>query len=339
MGFRITIDEFNQRLLERREGMRLLAPTVVPGTGRFSNTDVLRYAEIADLRQAELDRKSEFSAKEILLPISQVLFQFSGKTWTEPEEDNRLTVALLRSCDIHSLRRFDEIYLRNGPADSRYRRRRDKLVVGLIGCPHSFDNCFCASLGTNTTQDYDFYLKRDGESVVLDPRTPQATSLFGFAAATPAEAVPEFAAENKIKLTLPQVPGPAAFDLPFWQEYDSRCIACGRCTFVCPTCTCFTMQDVFYRDNPDTGERRRVWASCHVDGFTEMAGGHSFRKKNGERMRFKVLHKIYDYPKRFGYPMCTGCGRCDDACPEYISYANAIIKLGQALAAKPEGQA
>jgi anaerobic sulfite reductase subunit A len=91
------------------------------------------------------------------------------------------------------------------------------------------------------------------------------------------------------------------------------------------------MQDIFYKENARTGERRRVWASCHVDGYMDMAGGMSFRKVNGQRMRYKVLHKIYDYKNRFGYHMCTGCGRCDDICPEYISYSACINKLAAAM--------
>ena len=91
------------------------------------------------------------------------------------------------------------------------------------------------------------------------------------------------------------------------------------------------MQDVFYKDNENAGERRRVWASCHVDGYTDMAGGHSFRKDKGQRMRFKVMHKVYDYKKRWGYHMCVGCGRCDDICPEYISFSECVNKLKDAV--------
>jgi ferredoxin len=80
-----------------------------------------------------------------------------------------------------------------------------------------------------------------------------------------------------------------------WREYDTRCINCGRCNFVCPTCTCFTMQDLYYSENGRVGERRRIWASCMVDGFTDVAGGGSYRQKNGDRMRFKVLHKVLDF--------------------------------------------
>ena len=91
------------------------------------------------------------------------------------------------------------------------------------------------------------------------------------------------------------------------------------------------MQDIFYRDNGKVGERRRIWASCQINGYTDMAGGISFRKPQGDKMRFKVMHKVYDYKKRFGYNMCVGCGRCDDICPEYISFSNCINKLEDAV--------
>jgi anaerobic sulfite reductase subunit A len=91
------------------------------------------------------------------------------------------------------------------------------------------------------------------------------------------------------------------------------------------------MQDIFYSDNGRAGERRRVWASCMVDGFTDVAGGGSYRRKNGERMRFKVLHKILEHKQRFGCQMCVGCGRCDDVCPEYISFSNIVNRLSSAV--------
>ena len=146
---------------------------------------------------------------------------------------------------------------------------------------------------------------------------------------TAAEVTPDYVTENIEKVTLPKNLSNESFTKEIWKEYGDRCIKCGRCDFVCPTCTCFTMQDIFYKDNAKVGERRRVWASCQIDGYTDMAGGHGFRKSQGDRMRFKVMHKIYDYEKRFGYPMCVGCGRCDDVCPEYISYSNCVNRLAK----------
>ena len=91
------------------------------------------------------------------------------------------------------------------------------------------------------------------------------------------------------------------------------------------------MQDIFYTDNGKVGERRRVQASCMVDGFTDVAGGGSYRQKKGQRMRFKVLHKALDFKKRNGYQMCVGCGRCDDVCPEYISFSHCLNRLEEGM--------
>jgi anaerobic sulfite reductase subunit A len=91
------------------------------------------------------------------------------------------------------------------------------------------------------------------------------------------------------------------------------------------------MQDAYYTDNGKVGERRRVGASCMIDGYSTVAGGGEYRKKHGERMRFKTLHKISDFRKRYGYDMCVGCGRCDDVCPEYISFSNIINKVDAAV--------
>ena len=132
---------------------------------------------------------------------------------------------------------------------------------------------------------------------------------------------------NRIKVELPDDILCDITKSQIWDEYDSRCIICGRCNFVCPTCSCFTMQDIFYDENSSAGERRRVWASCQIDGYTDIAGGIAFRKSKSERMRFKVLHKLLDHRKRYGRNMCVGCGRCDDVCPEYISFITCIGKI------------
>ena len=110
-----------------------------------------------------------------------------------------------------------------------------------------------------------------------------------------------------------------------WKEFDSRCISCGSCTVACSTCTCFTTRDVIYGDNPEVGERRRVSASCQIEGFDQMAGQRELRSTPGDRMRFKVLHKFYDYKARFKEShMCVGCGRCVEKCPESLNIVKVI---------------
>ena len=191
-------------------------------------------------------------------------------------------------------------------------------------------------MGTNRIEDgYDFAVnpKEDGGVCVSVPEGAEAASLkdlFAAHAGAETDVSPAFVSENTVKVSIPdEIPAEVLKD-SLWDEYTARCIGCGRCNFVCPSCTCYTMQDVFYTENGRVGERRRVAASCMVDGFTNVAGGGQYRKTQGERMRFKVLHKIYDHRKRFGNDMCVGCGRCDDVCPEYISYSNIIHKVSDA---------
>ncbi len=88
-------------------------------------------------------------------------------------------------------------------------------------------------------------------------------------------------------MEIPEHLDSSVIQAPLWKEYDSRCINCGRCNYVCPTCTCFTMQDIYYTDNGRAGERRRVHASCMVDGYTDVAGGGCYRKANGERFALR----------------------------------------------------
>ena len=331
MGYKLSIENFNRALKELSKEYKIYAPKVLEGKGRFSDTDMVRYGEISTVEEIEFNKKSQFSYKEVLLPISQTLFFFTENEMKEADMEEKAPLIVLRSCDMNSLRRIDDIYLRNGFEDPFYKKIREKAKFILIGCENSFENCFCVNMGTNKTEEYDMYLKVNGKEVVLDVKDTGLNKVVSKFENTSLEVTPDFVIENEVKVNIPENLSQDVMKSKMWDEYSERCIACGRCNFVCPTCTCFTMQDVFYKDNENAGERRRVWASCQVDGYTDMAGGHSFRNDKGQRMRFKALHKVYDYKKKWGYHMCVGCGRCDDICPEYISFSNCINKLEKAM--------
>lgn len=308
------------------------APKVFEGDGCFSDTDVVRYDKITSFDEIEWKKKSDYSWKEVLLPINETLFYFTESTTTVPEPEKGKLI-FLRSCDLHSVKRVDEIYLRNGAEDFYYKRRRDDVKFVLMGCSETCDTGFCVSMGTNQSNDYDLYMKDTDQGLLVKCQDETLETVIKQVESAETEVSVDYVAENKEKVHLPKNLSNESFDDEIWEEYGSRCINCGRCNFACPTCTCFTMQDMFYQDNAKVGERRRVWASCQVDGYTDMAGGIQFRKSNADRTRFKVMHKIYDFEKRFGYPMCVGCGRCDAICPEYISFSNLVNKL-----AKKEGK-
>lgn len=326
MGYSTGFDAFNKILVELSKGYKIYAPVKVPGKGAFSDTDLVTYREINKFEQIELNEKTRFSPKEILSPITQTLFYFTEDKYSEPGIDEKGAIIFCRPCDVHAVKPLDEIFLHNGPyVDHYYQALRQRVKFFVLECVKGFETCFCVSTGTNKVDDYDVFLRVDGDLVVCDVKG-DLTSVFE-KYASPVDMTPGFIEKNNIGVNIPDEINSSIYDHDLWKEYSSRCVACGRCTVSCPTCSCFTMQDIFYEDNPNCGERRRVWASCMIDGFTDMAGGHGFRKAYGDRLRFKVMHKIYDFRKRFGHNMCVGCGRCDDVCPEYISFVKCIEKI------------
>lgn len=328
MGFVFDTDGFDKVMEGLRENYRIYAPVRKTGEGRFTDTDVIRYDFVDTLDQIELDERSDYSFKEVLMPLSETMFFFTEDEIKEAGFDDRPVIVLARSCDIHGLKRLDQIYTGNGPNDDWfYERRKDKVKFALIGCGEACANSFCVDMGSNRTDDYIFSIDQIDGKIYSDVKDEDLVPVFEKAAESQGEVAPRYVTEAEFRVERPEEVPSKIFTDGMWDEYTKRCINCGRCNFVCPTCTCFTIQDLFYTDNGKVGERRRVNASCMVDGYTDVAGGLQFRKKNGERMRFKVLHKVYDFRKRFGYDMCVGCGRCDTVCPEYISFSNCVNKL------------
>ena len=327
MGYQLSKEKANGIFRQWAEKYDIFAPVLMEGEGCFSDTDIIRYEKVDSLDDIEWNKKSDYSFKEVLLAINETLFYFTEDQTTIPKGPEKDILIFLRACDLHAVKRLDDIYLNNKFEDYYYARIREKARFVLMGCETTCTSGFCVSMGTNKADNYDAYIKVDGDKVMMDVKWEDL--VIRMEGTESVEVTPDYVTENKEKVTLPKNLSNDSFSNPIWKEYGDRCIKCGRCNFVCPTCTCFTMQDIFYKDNAKVGERRRVWASCQIDGYTDMAGGHGFRQSQGDRMRFKVMHKIYDFEKRFGYPMCVGCGRCDDVCPEYISYSNCVNRLAK----------
>lgn len=331
-AYAMSPDDFDRMLAALGRECQIIAPMRLPGRGRFSDTDMIRYGPVRSLEQIEHRAKSDFSAKEAVFPINQVLFHFIQDRQLQPDQDATPILLLVRPCDIHAFDRLDEVFLRNGPhPDPYYLALRKRLRFILMECAEGFENCFCVSMGCNRADEYAMAVRFEADRVQILVRDE------ALAGAVPATArrcdfTPQFVAADRQSVHAPEIEkmDQAArqrrlFEHDMWKEYSRRCIACGRCNTHCPTCSCFTTFDLEGGERP--GQRRRTWASCHVDRFTTMAGGHVFREDIGSRMRFKVMHKIYDFPQRFGKSMCVGCGRCEDACPEYISLRACINKV------------
>ncbi len=335
MGYKVSFEEANKILAELQNEYEIWAPKRFVGKGRYSDTDLVKYAKINTIEEVEYKKKSDFPAKEVLTPITESLFYFTEDEFIESKATNKKLLIFMRPCDIHAQHHQERIYLSNGNfEDMYYKRMNEKVKIVMMECAESWDTCFCVSMGTNKAEDYSLAVRFGEDGLLVDVKDQDFVGCFEND--EKADFTPDYVKENVLKVTVPEIPNKDVLTKlkqhPMWNEYNKRCISCGACTIACSTCTCFTTTDIIYNENGRVGERKRTSASCQIKGFTDMAGGMSFRNTAGDRMRYKVLHKFHDYKARFkDYDMCVGCGRCMERCPELISIVATVNKMSKAI--------
>lgn len=334
MGYKIDNVKVNEILSELSKEYDIYAPKRFAKQGRYSDTDIIRYDIVTKAEDIVFDEKSDFPAKEVLSPITQTLYYFTEDEYRESKEKSKKILIFMRPCDVNAMEHQNKIYLQNGGfCDTFYKRLQEKIKIVLMECKTGWDTCFCVSMGSNKTDEYAVAVRAEEDGWQVEVKDEALAAYF---TGEENEFTPEFVTENEITVTIPEIKNKTVLNAlkkhPMWKEYDSRCLSCGACTIACATCTCFTTTDIAYNENANVGERRRTAASCQIAGFTDMAGGHSFRPTAGDRMRYKVLHKFHDYKARFkDYHMCVGCGRCIDRCPEFITITGAVEKMAKAI--------
>ena len=116
------------------------------------------------------------------------------------------------------------------------------------------------------------------------------------------------------------------YEDPAWEQENEKCLSCGKCTSHCTTCLCFDMLDEM-QANLKNGKRSKEWDSCQFENFTLVAGGLVFRKERLPRFKHRIYHKLQYFREKFGMDMCTGCGRCIEACPRLIDFTEVINKF------------
>lgn len=332
-SYQISRNRMNEILHELQSEYRIYAPKHIPDRGMWENDGLIRYQEISSLEEIVTVKQSDFSPKEVIYPVSQTIFTFDENSCQETiTRDPKGIIIFARPCDINGLKRLDNMFLANGGmSDVYYKRMRDKVKIFMMECEQSWENCFCVSMGTNKTENYSVGWKLHEDIIKVRVKDAEFIDYFENERETSYE--PSFIEENERKVRVPAIKDTTnlreVFELPFWKEYNETCISCGGCNTVCPTCSCFDTVDYLNQENSRKGERRRIWSSCMLQDFSKTAGGNIARKFPEQMMRFKTMHKVYDYNSRFGgnEHMCVGCGRCIQRCPEDISFADTINRL------------
>lgn len=306
---------------------RLHAPTVRDGVSHFG--------EITAVEEVRLDLpNTDLSAKELFLPRCENLFFFREGELVEAlpatDEPPRLLFGV-RPCDAASLPMLDAVFGDSTAQDPYYvARRAHTLLVGMA-CNHPRSTCFCTSMGGGpfATQGLDILLCDLGERYLLEPLSNAGQELLDRVASAPKVGLQEAtAAEQRAKETLAQKATAAIrlpletaelaahlaemYDDPFWDELHQKCLGCGVCSYLCPTCHCF---DVVDETNGRQGRRARIWDCCQYPLFTHHASGHNPRPTAKERMRQRLMHKFRYFVDNYEQIACVGCGRCVRHCP------------------------
>jgi sulfhydrogenase subunit beta (sulfur reductase) len=337
MSFRIlpkaALGEWVDRLCR---SYRVVGPTPLHGQHIFN--------EVQSADQLELGYPTTvIPPKKYLFPQREGLLRFEdGGRSVVPTLEARPTVVLgMHTCDLHAIHLLDRVFSRDYP-DQHYLAHRDNTLLVSVECLEPcMSHSFCKSMGTlSVTDGYDLHLTDLGEAYAVDVGSARGGSLLdGMKAIRPGNGADQRSLNRVISEKWPRFPLRLEFDVtdlpsllsvsyasPLWKELGDRCLACGMCTNVCPTCYCFNVVDEV-DFTLSAGKRYREWDSCQLDKFATVAGGHNFRAKRASRQRHRFFRKGKYQTDAFGLLGCVGCGRCAQACLVHITPVDTFNEL------------
>ncbi len=231
----------------------------------------------------------------------------------------------IRPCDANAMTILDKTF-EDAYKDPYYLSKRKNTVLVGLGCTKPYDSCFCTSLGGSPTDsaNVDLMLTDIGDEFLVEAVTDKGRELMRMSSeleeATEADETrakeAKDAAYSKVTRQLDTKDIDKKLlssfeDQDSWEEIAAKCVSCGICTLLCPTCYCFDINDELIKDR---GTRFRSWDSCSFCVYTKMPMENP-RVEKWRRVRNKVCHKYEFYPMNFDVIACTGCGRCIRQCP------------------------
>lgn len=300
------------------------------------------YQEVEADDKIVLDNSSWImSPRDFFLPREETLLSVNGngenrRVVDSTEEEKPTLLAGIRACDARAIQVLDNVYL-NGPfKDPYYAAKREKLILVGTVCTETRWNCFCTSVGNplEWLDSLDATLTDIGERTLISTRTKAGDGLLsGGGPMDAAEADKRKSDEVRRNLaeleTRPfagkDIASAMDWDHPVWAEVAKRCLACGICNYLCPSCSCFDIQDEVVSN--DCIERFRCRDTCQFSDFTRMGAGHNPRTNQLPRSRQRIMHKFSYQPEQFSLFGCTGCGRCIESCPVNIDIRAVVSEM------------
>lgn len=299
--------------------------------------------------------KTVKSPKDMFFPQSETLYTVKKeqhKLSVEPQTlaDQNFVAFGMKACDIQGIKVLDKVFLAE-PVDTFYRARREHGTIVALACHEPEESCFCKVFGVDCAEpDADVVMWNANDTLYWKAVTDKGTALTEALSVVleNADSADEKAVETEqenIRAIVEKLPytnlslegwngnvTEEKFNSPVWEKLYKPCLACGTCTFVCPTCQCYDIKDY------DTGhgiQRYRCWDSCMYSDFTMMAHGNN-RTSQMQRFRQRFMHKLVYFPaNNDGMYSCVGCGRCVEKCPSSLNIVK-VIKAFEKEAANHE---
>ncbi len=340
-------------------GYTVIGPTLRDGAIVYDEVETLAdfpvgYTDVQDAGTYRVARRTDdavfgytvgpHSYKQFLHPAVVSLWE---ATRTDGEMTIRTTPAPgakyaflgARSCELHALAVQDRVLYQGAYPDPVYAAVRESLFIVAVNCAHAGGTCFCVSMGTgpHATSGFDLSLTEvQGEGAhyfVVEVGSERGGEIFRQVPHRAANADESAAAERVVAEVAGQMGRTLDTDdlrdmlyrnleHPRWEEIERRCLSCGNCTLVCPTCFCTTVNDVTDLSGQHA-ERVRTWDSCFTADFSYIHGG-SVRASVRSRYRQWMTHKLASWIDQFGTAGCVGCGRCVTWCPVGIDITEEV---------------
>ena len=289
---------------------------------------------------------TELSPKDFFFPQTECMMRFANDPadpagmvmQAEPLIDKPRALMNIRPCDAKAFQVLDLIFVQDEMTNDAYwRDKRAKTVLIGLACNDPCPTCFCTTVncGPHHEVGLDLLLVDLGDRFLVKVLSEPGAALAGDlpeAAAADATRAAELKAAAEAAITegvaMDQVNARevmALYDLPMWDRVQENCLNCGTCTFCCPTCHCFDIQDEVQGKD---GRRVRNWDYCMSWLFTMHGTGHNPRGTKKDRVRQRFMHKFKYIPmKRGGEIGCVGCGRCVQLCPVNIDVRRVVNQM------------